>query len=90
MTRPSLTTVLSCCAVLTIGCAADDEPEVVQSETPEFVAQVAAITRAITRVPAAVDSILEAHEMTRARFDSLMYEIALDPNLTEAFEAARR
>ena len=90
MTRPGLTTILSCCAVLTIGCAADDEPEVVQSETPEFVAHVAAITRAITQAPAAVDSILEAHEMTRGHFDSLMFEIALDPALTEAFEAARR
>ncbi|MFC1640245.1 hypothetical protein ACFL3B_05745 [Gemmatimonadota bacterium] len=90
MTRPSLSTILSCCAAITLGCAGDDEPEVAQSETPEFVAQVAAVAHAITQAPAAVDSILEAHEMTRARFDSLMFEIAMDPGLTEAFEAARR
>jgi hypothetical protein len=72
------------------GCAADDEPEVVQSDTPEFVAQVAAVAKAITQNPAVADSILRAFEMTRARFDSLMFEIALDPDLTVAFEAARR
>jgi hypothetical protein len=90
MTRLNLATLLSCCAVLTAGCGADDEPEVVQSDTTEFVAQVAEVARAVTQAPAAVDSILAAHEMTRARFDSLMFEIALDPELTEAFEAARR
>jgi hypothetical protein len=90
MTRLSLAIPLCCCAILTAGCAADDEPEVAQSDTPEFVAQVAAVARAIAQDPIAADSIFEAAEMTRARFDSLLYEIALDPDLTEAFEAARR
>ena len=90
MTRPSLTTILSCCAAITLGCAGDDAPEATHSETPEFVTQVAAVAHTITQAPAAVDSILEAHAMTRARFDSLMFEIAMDPGLTEAFEAARR
>ena len=90
MTRPNLAILLSCCAFFAAGCGADDEPDVVQSNTPEFVAQVAAIAQAITQDPAAADSILEAAEMTRARFDSLMFEVALNPDLTEAFEAARR
>ena len=90
MTRPNLAILLSCCAFLAAGCSADDESDVVQSNTPEFVAQVAAIAQAITQNPAAADSILEAAEMTRARFDSLMFEVAIDPDLTEAFEAARR
>lgn len=72
------------------GCSADEVPEAVSSDTPEFVAQVASIARALAESPAVADSILQAHEMTRVQFDSLMYEIALDPVLTEAFEAARR
>ena len=90
MSRPNLAVLLSCCALFAAGCGADAAPDVVQSNTPEFVAQVAAIAQAITQNPAAADSILEAAEMTRARFDSLMFEVALNPDLTEAFEAARR
>lgn len=90
MTHSKLATILTSCVVLAVGCTGDDEPEAVQSNTPEFVVQVASIAQAIAQNPAAADSILEAAEMTRARFDSLMYEVALDPMLTEAFEAARR
>lgn len=38
---------------------------------------------------AAADSILAAHDMSRARLDSLLYRIAGDPALTEAYQAAR-
>jgi hypothetical protein len=90
MIRPRLAVFLFCCAMLLGGCSADEVPEAGSPDTPEFIAQVASIARALTESPAAADSILQAHEMTRVQFDSLMYEIALDPMLTEAFEAARR
>jgi hypothetical protein len=57
---------------------------------PEWVSHVAAVADAIEARPIAVDSILQAHDMTRAVFDSLLYEVAADPTLTAAYEEARR
>ena len=57
---------------------------------PTWVADVAAAANAIEAQPAAADSILQAHGMTRVAFDSLLYEIAADPNLTAAYQEARR
>lgn len=56
---------------------------------PEWVGDVAAIADAIEARPNAVDSILAAHNLTSAVFDSLMYEIAADPALSAAYEEAR-
>lgn len=56
---------------------------------PAWVEDVAAVADAIEQRPGAVDSVLEAHGMTRARFDSLIYVVAADPTLTAAYQAAR-
>ncbi|NIQ27522.1 MAG: hypothetical protein GTN88_13855 [Gammaproteobacteria bacterium] len=50
---------------------------------------MAAVANAIERQPAAADSILEANAMTRAQFDSLLYAIAADRELSERFEGLR-
>ncbi len=49
-----------------------------------------AAANAIRANPAAADSILAAHGLTRARFDSLMYEVAADPALARAYTQAIR
>lgn len=57
---------------------------------PTWVADVAAAANAIEARPSAADSILQAHEMTRMAFDSLLYEIAADRTLTAAYQEARQ
>jgi hypothetical protein len=49
-----------------------------------------AVARAIQATPAAADSILAAHGLTRAGFDSLMYDIAADSSLARAYTEAIR
>ena len=90
MNRTRYAIAAACCALMLGGCSEDEEPVADQPTVPEFVTQAAEVARAIALKPVAADSILAAHNMTRAGFDSLMYEIAMDPVLTEAFEAARR
>lgn len=72
---------------------AESEPgagtEAEAAAVPSWVGEVAGIADAIEARPVAADSILEAHEMTRAALDSLLYEIAADPGLTEAYQQAR-
>lgn len=58
-------------------------------EAPSWVEDLAEIANAIQAAPDSGDSILAANETTRARFDSLVYQVAADPVLTAAFEAAR-
>ena len=91
--------------VLTLGLAAcGDAPEQAESDAygaygepdatetqpvPAWVGEVAVVANAIEARPSAADSILEAHEMTRATLDSLLYEVAEDPVLTAAYREAR-
>jgi hypothetical protein len=49
-----------------------------------------AVARAIQAAPAAADSILEAHGLTRAGLDSLLYAIAADSTLARAYTEAMR
>ncbi|MCG6954947.1 MAG: hypothetical protein LJF04_03070 [Gemmatimonadetes bacterium] len=49
-----------------------------------------ATARAIQATPAAADSILRAHGLTPAGFDSLMYDIATDPALARTYAEAMR
>ena len=49
-----------------------------------------AVARALHANPAATDSILSAHRLTRAGFDALMYEIASDSALARAYAEAIR
>ena len=88
--------------VVAMGLAAcGDAPEQTESDpygepgatetqpVPAWVGEVAVVANAIEARPSAVDSILEAHEMTRATLDSLLYEVAEDPVLTAAYREAR-
>lgn len=56
---------------------------------PEWVGQVAAVANAIEAQPSAADSILQAGSMTREAFDSLIYTVAADPQLSAAYQTAR-
>jgi len=49
-----------------------------------------AAAHAIETHPAATDSILAAHGLSRAGFDSLMYEVAADSALARAYAEAMR
>jgi hypothetical protein len=56
--------------------------------TDDLVTRAAEITKAMDADPAAVESILETHGVTPEEFEEMMYEIAADPALSEAYEAA--
>ena len=58
-------------------------------DAPAWVDDVADVASAIRDQPSATDSILTAHDMTRAELDSLLYEIAADPALTDAYQNSR-
>jgi membrane-bound lytic murein transglycosylase B len=49
-----------------------------------------AVAQAIEANPTAADSILAAHGLTRAGFDSLLYDIAADSALARAYTEAIR
>ncbi len=49
-----------------------------------------AVAHAIRANPAATDSILAAHRLTRAGLDSLMYEVASDSAMARAYGEAVR
>jgi len=70
--------------------AAQAEMAVMESATPEWVTNLATIADAVEQQPLAAESILQAHAMTRAVFDSLIYEVAADSALTAQFELARQ
>lgn len=87
--------ILALLAVLTACGETADRPSETDrlpdmESAPEWVAHMAAVADAIEAQPTAVDSILQAHDMTREVFDSLLYEVAADPTLTAAYEEARR
>lgn len=76
-----------------LGCGDAPETEADTEATlesaPAWVDTVAMVADAVEARPGAVDSVLSAHGMTRARLDSLLYEIAGDPALTAAYREAR-
>ena len=57
---------------------------------PPDVARAVEIARAVQANPAAADSILTAHRLTRAGLDSLVYAIAADSAKAAAYSAALR
>ena len=75
--------------VLACGDAPGDDGAAMDDPMPTWVDDVAQVANAIQARPAAADSILSANDMTRAQLDSLLYEIAEDPALTEAYQQAR-
>ncbi len=64
-------------------------PAEVNPDLPAPVAKAAKLASAIESNPEAADQILEDHEMNREDLDTLMYEIAADPELSAAYQAAR-
>jgi hypothetical protein len=60
------------------------------ADLPPDVQRAVTVARAIEANPAAVDSILSAHGLTRAGLDSLMYAIAADSAKAAAYSAALR
>jgi hypothetical protein len=66
-----------------------DEP-VKTDPNAEKVQTAATVAREISSDPEKADEILARHNLDRAKLDALMYEIGLDPQLTEAYMAARR
>ena len=44
---------------------------------------------AMEREPARASEILEAHHMTAASYEDLLFKIARDPDLSDAYDAAR-
>ena len=60
------------------------------ADLPADVQRAVTVARAIEAKPAAIDSILSAHGLTRAGLDSLMYAIAADSAKAAAYSAALR
>lgn len=56
---------------------------------PEQVQKAVTVAAAIDKEPARVDAILQENGMTRAEFEALLYDIAEDPALAEAYATAR-
>lgn len=81
-------------AVVLLACGdapeqTDREPAADAVPVPEWVDDVAAVANAIEARPGAIDSILQANDMTREQLDSLLYEVAADQTLTQAYQTAR-
>lgn len=70
-------------------------PEVVADEAAadpnaEKVNAAATVAREIAANPEHADEVLTKHGLDRAKLDAMMFEIAADPALTEAYMAARK
>jgi hypothetical protein len=82
--------------IVAVGCgrpapeAAGGAGDAGGASTLTMVDRAASVARAIQADGAAADSILAAHGLTRAGFDSLMYEIAADSALARAYAEAIR
>jgi hypothetical protein len=78
--------------VLILGAACGRAPDQAARRAPVETAadRAVIVARAIRANPAAADSILAAHGLTRAGLDSLMYEIAADSALARAYTEATR
>ena len=91
-------------AALVAGCsqqaaeqqAVEETAETVSEETvqltaaqQELVDKAVAIAQALEEAPEAMAGVLASHSMSEEDFNELFYEIAGDPVLTDAYEAAR-
>jgi hypothetical protein len=85
--------------VFSLGCAGSEpepaveaEPEagsVTAAEPEDLVTRAAEIAAAIEADPDGAEEILQRHEVTIEEFEQMMFEIAADPELSKAYEAAR-
>lgn len=76
--------------LLAAACGRADERAVGEGASLTGVDRAVAVARAIQVAPAAADSILAAHGLTRAGFDALMYDIAADSALAQTYADAIR
>lgn len=73
-----------------------DEPapkpeEPVKADPAQEKVQIAAaVAKEIAADPEHADDVLTKHGLDRAKLDAMMFEIAADPALTEAYMAARK
>ncbi len=65
------------------------KPRPEPARVPDVAAKAAAIAREIKARPGDAGAVVEAHGMNPTEFSDLMYEIAGDPELAEAYETAR-
>lgn len=69
-------------------------PEKTEASAPDPNAEkikiAATVAREIAADPEHADEVLTRHGLDRAKLDAMMFEIAADPSLTEAYMAARR
>jgi hypothetical protein len=86
-------------AIATAGCSSSSSsgdgsaesapPTATAAPTVEQAREAGAIARAIEIEPNRMSEILAGHHMTAESLDSLMFEIAKDPKLSEAYEDAK-
>jgi hypothetical protein len=86
-------TVLIVGLVMFVGCAAPETEEQVAStevavESVDVVSKAVGIAKEIEADPESAETILANHEMTIEEFDQMMYEISVDPDLSDAYTAA--
>jgi Tfp pilus assembly protein PilP len=77
--------------------AKPEQPEQAKAEEPqapdpaaEKVKVAATVAREIAADPEHADEVLARHGLDRAKLEAMMFEIAADPALTEAYMAERR
>lgn len=76
--------------LLAAACSRSDEGAAGGATAMTAVDRAVAVARAIQATPAAADSILGAHGLTRDGFDSLMYAIAADSALARVYAEGLR
>jgi len=74
--------------ILAAACSRAEENAAGEAAATTAVDRAVAVARAIRANPAAADSILASHGLTRAGLDSLMYEVAADSALARAYTEA--
>lgn len=67
------------------ACGGSEERVVGETAARTAVDRAVAVARAIQVAPPAADSVLAAHGFTRAGFDALLYDIAVDSALARAY-----
>jgi len=70
--------------------AAKPEEPIKPDPLQEKVQIAAVVAKAIAADPEHADDVLNKHGLDRAQLDAMMFEIAADPALTEAYMAARK
>jgi hypothetical protein len=78
------------CSIVLAACGGSPDKTATPSSTVSpKVAKAAALAKELKANPDDADAILQRHGMTREQFDELMYEIASDEAMSQAFERER-